>query len=164
MYIHVEPVNDKNREAVLALKIDETQKGFVESPEQCLKEAAEEKCWRPVGIYDGEQLVGFSMYGYFWQYLPFGRVWLDRLLIDRDYQGHGYGHIVLPMMIGKLRSEYHRKKIYLSVVEENQGAIHLYEKFGFQFNGETDVHGEKVMVLKETLNRSAERSAERNLN
>ena len=69
MYIHVEPVNDKNREAVLALKIHETQKGFVESPEQCLKEAAEEKCWRPVGIYDGEQLVGFSMYGYFWQYL-----------------------------------------------------------------------------------------------
>ena len=38
MYIHVEPVNDKNREAVLALKIHETQKGFVESPEQCLKE------------------------------------------------------------------------------------------------------------------------------
>ena len=85
MYIHVEPVNDKNREAVLALKIHETQKGFVESPEQCLKEASEETCWRPVGIYDGDQLIGFSMYGYFWQYLPFGRVWLDRLLIDRDY-------------------------------------------------------------------------------
>jgi len=74
MYIHVEPVNDKNREAVLALKIHETQKGFVESPEQCLKEAAEEKCWRPVGIYDGEQLVGFSMYGY----LSGPRLWPHR--------------------------------------------------------------------------------------
>ena len=86
------------------------------------------------------------------------------LLYTSDYQGHGYGHIVLPMMIEKLRSEYHRKKIYLSVVEENQGAIHLYEKFGFQFNGETDVHGEKVMVLKETLKETLNRSAERNLN
>lgn len=149
MNIHVEPVNNKNRQAVLALKIHETQKGFVESPEECLKEAARAKCWRPVGIYDDEQLIGFSMYGYFWQYLPFGRVWLDRLLIDRSFQGLGYGGRVLPILIEKLRHEYHRKKIYLSVVKENQNAIHLYEKFGFCFNGETDVHGEKVMVLKQ---------------
>ena len=73
------------------------------------------------GSMMGMALIGFAMYGFFWEYLPFGRLWLDRLLIDRDYQGHGYGHIVLPMMIEKLRSEYHRKKIYLSVVEENQG-------------------------------------------
>lgn len=149
MFIHVEPVDDRNRLEVLALKIDETQKGFVESPEQCLKEAAAESCWRPVGIYDGETLIGFSMYGYFWQYLPFGRVWLDRLLIDRRFQGRGYGHSVLPLMIDRLRTEYRRKKIYLSVVEENEGAIHLYEKFGFRFNGERDIHGEKVMVLRE---------------
>lgn len=148
MFIHVEPVNDGNRHEVLALKINETQKGFVESPEECLKEAGKEKCWRPVAIYDGDQLIGFSMYGYFWQYLPFGRVWLDRLLIDQSFQNRGYGQQVLPVLIDKLRNEYHRKKIYLSVVAENQGAIHLYQKFGFQFNGERDVHGEKVMVLK----------------
>lgn len=146
MNIHVEPVNEKNRSAVLALEINEDQKGFVESPRQCLKEAGEERCWRPVAIYDGEQLIGFSMYGYFWQYLPFGRVWLDRLLIDRRYQGRGYGRQVLSVMIARLWREYHRRKIYLSVVEENKGAIHLYEAFGFHFNGETDVHGEKVMV------------------
>ena len=147
MKIHVEPVEEWNREAVLALKIHESQKGFVESPGECLMEAEKERCWRPVAIYDGEQLIGFSMYGYFWQYLPFGRVWLDRLLIDCHFQGRGYGRAVMPVLLDRLHKEYRRNKVYLSVVEENKCAAHLYESFGFRFNGETDVHGEKVMVL-----------------
>ena len=147
MKIHIEPVDERNRSSILALELNAEQKGFVESPEECLREAEKEKCWRPVGIYDGDQLIGFSMYGYFWQYLPFGRVWLDRLLIDRHFQGKGYGRAVMPLLIDRLKNEYHRKKIYLSVVDGNPGAVHLYEAFGFHFTGELDVHGERVMRL-----------------
>ena len=39
------------------------------------------------------------MYGFFWEYLPFGRLWLDRLLIDRRFQGRGYGRAALAAML-----------------------------------------------------------------
>ena len=39
------------------------------------------------------------MYGFFWEYLPFGRLWLDRLLIDRRFQGLGYGRAALAALL-----------------------------------------------------------------
>ena len=48
-----------------------------------------------MGIYDGNVLIGFAMYGLFWEYLPFGRLWLNRFLIDRRYQSMGYGKAAL---------------------------------------------------------------------
>ena len=69
-----------------------------------------------------------------------------RLFVLPSYQGKGYGKAALSELLKLLRNEYHRKKIYLSVVEGNNTAIHLYEKFGFSFTGERDIHGEKVMM------------------
>lgn len=45
--------------------------------------------------------------------------------------------------------EYPNTDIYLSVYEENKTAVSLYKLFGFEFNGELDTKGEKVMVLKQ---------------
>ena len=86
MELHVEPINDKNRESAVQLKTGPGQEHFVEDVKQCLSEADSNPCWRPVGIYDGSTLVGFAMYGYFREYRPEGRVWLDRLLIDRHFR------------------------------------------------------------------------------
>ena len=150
MAIRFEPVTKENRNLVLQLRVAPGQEGFVESVAQCLAEADRQSCWRPVAIYDDQILVGFAMYGFFWPYLPFGRVWLDRLLIDGRYQGRGYGREALAGLLERLEKTYHRKKIYLSVIEANQAAIKLYEKFGFRFTGELDVNGEKVMMRKST--------------
>ena len=92
MDLHFEPITDDNREHALKLHISPTQKGYVETVEECLEEASHGRNWRPVGIYDGPVMVGFAMYGFFWwPYLPLGRLWLDRLLIDEAFQGRGYG-------------------------------------------------------------------------
>ena len=48
----------------------------------------------------------------------------------------------------RLEREYHKKRIYLSVVEANRPAAALYESFGFRFTGERDTHGERVMCLR----------------
>ena len=69
-------------------------------------------------------------YGYFREYRPEGRVWLDRLLIDRHFQGNGYGTEALRMLLGRLSGEYGCSRIYLSIIEENETAAKLYEKFG----------------------------------
>ncbi|HEL3620841.1 TPA: spermidine acetyltransferase, partial [Clostridioides difficile] len=45
-------------------------------------------------------------------------------------------------------NEYNCDELYLSIFEDNKMAIKLYKDFGFEFNGELDYGGEKVMVLK----------------
>lgn len=149
MNLHYEPITNKNRQTALKLKISGDQKGFIESVEQCLSEADKCRRWHPVGIYNGDTMVGFSMYGFFlWQYLPFGRLWLDRLLIDEQYQGKGYGSAALADLVRLLIRDYNCKKIYLSVIKENENAIRMYEKFGFSFTGKRDLHGEHIMVYR----------------
>lgn len=148
MKIRFIPVNSQNRQQVQALTVAPSQAGFIETTAQCMEEADQCPQWRPVGIYDGEQLVGFAMYGLWKQEGEGGRVWLDRFMIDERYQGMGYGRAALPAILEKIRQEYGRNEIFLSLYEENRRAMHLYEQAGFHLTGETDPHGEKLMVTE----------------
>ena len=146
MCLHYETVTAKNRGAVERLALLPEQAGFIESPAECLREADASDFWRPVGIYDGTELVGFAMYGY----LPFlgeGQLWFDRLLIDKAFQGRGYAKAAIAALLERLRQEYPCRRVYLSVYGDNAAAIHLYRQAGFSFNGDYDTKGERVMVL-----------------
>jgi len=70
MQLRLEPVTQENRLAVLGLRAGTGQEGFVEAVSACLDEAAQRADWRPMAIYDGTAVVGFAMYGYFWEYPP----------------------------------------------------------------------------------------------
>ena len=72
MQLRLEPVTQENRLAVLGLRAGTGQEGFVETVSACLDEAAQRADWRPMAIYDGTAVVGFAMYGYFWEYPPAG--------------------------------------------------------------------------------------------
>lgn len=148
MNLIIKAIGRDNRENALKLKVAEGQEGFIEDVAECLSEADRGESWRPVGIYDGDTLVGFAMYGFFKEYKPAGRVWMDRLLIDAGYQGKGYGTEAMKLLISRLSKEYGCSEIYLSVVEGNETAARLYERFGFKYTGEKDTHGEDVMVLR----------------
>ena len=146
MCLHFETVTAKNRGAVERLALLPEQAGFIESPAECLREADASDFWRPVGIYDGTELVGFAMYGY----LPFlgeGQLWFDRLLIDKAFQGRGYAKAAIAALLERLRQEYPCRRVYLSVYGDNAAAIPLYRQAGFSFNGDYDTKGERVMVL-----------------
>lgn len=146
MKLHFDPVCPENRKEVEALQLHPEQTGFIESVTECMAEADECKQWQPVGIYDSKTLVGFSMYGYFDRPLPDGRLWLDRLLIDKKHQGKGYGKAAVLALLENFRREYSCHRVYLSVYENNLPAIALYEQIGFYFTGEYDTKGEKMMV------------------
>ncbi|MGX4601150.1 GNAT family N-acetyltransferase [Faecalimicrobium sp. JNUCC 81] len=148
MDIEIKKVNDKNLEDILKLRINENQNSYIESTEECLKEADECKFYEPAGLYIDGVLVGFAMYGFFPREGEDGRVWLDRFLIDKKYQGEGLGSIMLDNLIKYLSNKYKCNKIFLSLYENNTGALHLYKKFGFEFNGELDINEEKIMVKK----------------
>ncbi len=147
MRIEFEKVTEDNVDKILKLDVKEDQKTFIESVSECLREAAEKSCWRPVGIYDDDVLIGFAMYCFWKEDKPNGRVWMDRFLIDVSFQGKGYGSAVFPLLLNRIKEEYKCSEIYLSVFKDNERAINLYEKNGFRFNGEKDIKGEDVMVL-----------------
>lgn len=147
MNLNIKQINEDNYEEIVSLKVTKEQVSFIESIEECLKEAKEYPIWRTVGIYDEDRAVGFAMYGLFIYEGKRGRVWLDRFLISAENQGKGYGKTSVRLLIDIIYKEYGYNKIYLSVYDNNQGAIALYEKIGFKFNGESDINGEKIMVI-----------------
>ena len=137
-------VTESNREAVLNLRMSDEQLGFIETPADCLKDAADYPEFRPVGLYVDEQLVGFAMYGALLDSAGGRNVWMDRLLIDERFQRKGYGRRFTELLIERMVSEYGKQPIYLSVFEENTGAIRLYEELGFTFIHEYDSDGELI--------------------
>ena len=58
MNLSLQPITAANRKEALTLKTAPGQETYVESVEQCLKEADASSCWRPVAIYDDGLLIG----------------------------------------------------------------------------------------------------------
>ncbi|HDK7158990.1 TPA: GNAT family N-acetyltransferase [Clostridium botulinum] len=145
MNLHLEEVTIKNWRSIATLKVNENQQNFIESNAYSLAEWKFVPDFHPKAIYDNNKLIGFAMYGYFEKET---RLWLDRFMIDYKYQNKGYGKSSLELLISVMINEYKCNKIYLSTFKDNIGAIKLYEKFGFEFNGEFDENGELIMVLK----------------
>lgn len=148
MKLAIKEVNDKNNNEVLKLKVKKSQEGFIETVEECLNEAKQISLWRPVGIYNYNELIGFAMYGLWENEGADGRVWLDRFMIGDEFQGKGYGSESLKLILSRIHNQYKRNEIYLSIYENNDLAIKMYEKIGFKFNGELDINGEKIMKLE----------------
>lgn len=149
--IHFVPIHAENEALVLHLEVYPSQRKNIERVQECLDEAHDISCWRPLAIMNDQVVIGFAMVGLWENEGDHGRVWLDRFLIDARYQGKGFAKKALPLLIDLLRKMYQCNEIYLSVYESNETAIHLYQSIGFEFNGELDINQEKVMVLKEVV-------------
>ena len=147
MELTIVPVTGALRKEAERLTVAAGQEHFVEPVAECMQEADEIADWEPVCIYDGNTMVGFSMYGYMrCEKQP--RVWFDRLLIDARYQHRGYGRAAVEAILARMQREFPGRDIYTSAYEDNPVALSLYQSFGFRRNGELDINGEKIMVLK----------------
>ena len=152
MKIELRPVDDSNREAVLALSVREDQP-FVAPNDVSLKEAAEtnEKypgVARPFGIYADDRLVGFCMFAFDPEGKdPDDRYWLWRFMIDKTEQDKGCGQAALQEIIRYFKA-HGADMLYLSTEPENEKGLHVYHKAGFR---ETGVIEDGEAVLMRTL-------------
>jgi CubicO group peptidase (beta-lactamase class C family)/RimJ/RimL family protein N-acetyltransferase len=141
MHISLRPVDDTNREAVLALSVREDQP-FVAPNDYSLKEAEEtnEKypgVARPFGIYADDRLVGFTMFAFAPEEEPDDRYWLWRFMIDKNEQDKGYGQAALREIIRYFKDNG-ADRLYLSTEPENERGLHIYHKAGFRETGVID--------------------------
>ncbi|MGN7387931.1 GNAT family N-acetyltransferase [Sporosarcina sp. SAFN-015] len=144
----IRKVTDDKKKEILSLHVAEGQRQFIETIEECLMDAEQWKEFRPVGLYVDDVPVGFAMYGYLGDGKGGGNLWIDRMMIDENFQGKGYGRHFMELLMKRVVDEYGEQPIYLSVYPENTDAIRLYERLGFVFIGEYDSKGEQIMEYK----------------
>lgn len=143
--IHVElvAVTDAIRSRVAALELAEGQQDLVACNQDSLLEADEDPDARPRAILIDADLVGFLMYDATSE--P-ATAQLYRLMIDRRYQGRGYGFAALQTFLAEIRSITAIKQVSICYEPGNFAARQLYAKAGFVEQG-IDADGEMIAIL-----------------
>ncbi len=143
MNIELRPVTKSNFETVISLEVSDDQQQYVASN---LYSIAESKIFPeciPLAIYESNRPIGFLMYAFNPNDESY---WVCRLMIDRYFQGKGYGKKTMQAVINEIRKRPDCTHLKLSIEPGNQGAEHLYASLGFIKTGEL-VDGEEVMCL-----------------
>ena len=153
--VTLEEITAENREAVLALRIVPGQDRFVSSVRDSLAEAAEyphARPWYRAVFASGEPAgpVGFVMVSWNCEPQPpeiIGPWFLWKLLIDKRYQGRGYGAAVVRQIAELVRAEG-ATELLTSYVPEDGGPAGFYQRLGFEPTGELDATGEVIVRLR----------------
>ena len=131
--IQLKPVTGDNLEDVLALKVYENQEDFVSTTAESLAQAyVYAKTAFPFAVCCGQDVVGFIMMGYY-EEKRYYTLW--KLLIDRKYQGRGYGRKALELGVAFLKEKFRVSEVYTGVLPENRAAKDLYRSAGFTETG-----------------------------
>jgi GNAT superfamily N-acetyltransferase len=147
--VSLRPIDDANRDAVVALAVSAVQEQFVAGVAESLVDAVEEPGGRAIywAIYADDVPVGFVMIsdevdgpGYVPQYL-----W--RLLIDQRYQGRGYGTAALDLIVEYFRGRPGVEVLWTSCGEGEGGPLGFYERYGFTQTGDRVFDNEILLRL-----------------
>ncbi len=131
--VQLKPVTGDNLDEVLALKVHESQKGYVSTAAESLAQAyVYSETAFPFAVYSGQDIVGFIMMGY---YETKGYYTLWKLLIDGRYQHRGFGREALELGIAFLKEKFGAGEVYTGVIPENHTAKKLYLSVGFRETG-----------------------------
>ena len=144
---------------IVSLSVNTEQKNFVATNCESLMEAyvavTNQGVALPFGIYDGDEAVGFIMFGYGLlgdddePEVAEGNYCLWRFMIDKKFQNKGYGKEAMKLALDYVRSEPcgKAKLCWLSYEPENVRAKALYAACGFVENGE--VCGDEIVAIRE---------------
>lgn len=144
--VYFKDIDHTNESTVKNIRLKPGQERFIETVDECLKEAERYHEWHPVAIYFKEEVFGFAMYG---SIGPNKDTWI-RIMIDESCQGKSFGKMAMIKLIDKVSKEYGIKAIYLSIIEENTVAHKLYRDLGFEYTNERDPNGE--LIFKYAIN------------
>lgn len=141
--ITLQEITKDNWKQACKLKLKEGQEHFVAPNWYSIIEGLFEGF--PIrAVYDGETMVGFTMYGYD---SDENEHWIVRLMVDQEHQGKGCGRAAMHAVIDALKTQPGCEAIHISFEPENEPARKLYASLGFEDTGRVE-HGETVYCLK----------------
>jgi diamine N-acetyltransferase len=142
--IELRAITRENFRQCIALSVADEQREFVASNLYSLAEAKADGVSVPLAVYAGEVMVGFTMYRFEAQS---GTGHIDRLMVAKEHQGHGYGRAAMLEVVRRLRDTPGCTRAVTSFVPSNAVADALYASLGFRRTGEVD-YGETVVALE----------------
>lgn len=153
--VELRKITDDNFDECIKIEPKEEQKSYVASNIRSLAEAyvalTNNECIpMPYAIYDNDIMVGFIMLSYSEadENNDENIYWVCRLMIDKRYQGKGYGKEAVSKALELIRTFPYGKAavVSLSYEPENVAAKTLYASFGFVETGSIE-DGEMVAKL-----------------
>lgn len=153
--IELQKITDDNFDECIKLEPKEEQKSYVASNICSLAEAYvaltnNEGVPMPYAIYNNDIMVGFIMllYTEAQENHDENAYWVCRLMIDKLYQGKGYGKEAMTKALELIRRFPYGKAsaVFLSYEPENVVARTLYALLGFEETGNIE-DGELVAKL-----------------
>jgi diamine N-acetyltransferase len=137
-------VTEADKAAVLKLERGPGQERYLGSMESHFEDAVADAiaCPRYWAVHDGDQLVGFVMIS---DDIPaetlaanddiVGPYFLWRLLIDRRFQGRGYGAATIDAVVDYLRTKPNADTLLTSCEHGDGSPQPFYLKYGFVLTG-----------------------------
>ena len=138
------------------MQVADSQMDFIATNQKSLAEAQVDSALHPFAIYDESArghlvppvpMIGFAMYE-----IRVGVGFILRIMIDRQWQGRGYGRAAVIEMIRRLRLYPEVEMIATSHRSENIAIARLFESLGFvpwELDAEDDADGEVYLMLDE---------------
>ena len=100
MTISLRPIDKDNFRPCIELDVNPEQREFVASNVVSIAESKVYPHRVPLGVYNDDELVGFVMYSRDPVKL---RYWIVRLMIDRAFQGRGFGRAAVLALIDLMK-------------------------------------------------------------
>ncbi|WP_427180385.1 GNAT family N-acetyltransferase [Paenibacillus sp. TC-CSREp1] len=144
--VTLQRITKENEEQCIRLQPREDQLALVASNADSLIHATKEVTSRPYGIYAGVDMVGFVLFDN--EMYTDGYYWILRFMIDRQYQGQGYGKSAIQEIVHMLQERSDCKQIRVSHVPHNIAANTLYKHCGFEETGEREDNGDIILSYR----------------
>ncbi|TAK13765.1 MAG: GNAT family N-acetyltransferase [Anaerolineae bacterium] len=142
-------ITSENYVAAVRLEVGPGQENFVASNCRSLVQACYEADWQnplPMGIFDGETMVGFVLTIETDEVGP-DTIAILRFMIGADHQKKGYGKAAMQALLDGWRKEGKYKQAGLSYVPSNSVAQRLYASVGFVEVGIKEEYGGEMLAL-----------------
>jgi diamine N-acetyltransferase len=131
--VELREINKQNFWDCISLVVADGQKDFVTSNAVSLAQSKYQPECIPLGIFSDDEMIGFMMYCID---ADDGEYWIYRMMIDRRFQGRGYGKKALELLAEIIRMDKSHHRILLGVHKDSLAAVTLYSGFGFKFTGQ----------------------------
>jgi diamine N-acetyltransferase len=131
--LFLKPIDKHNWEEAIQLSVKEEQKSFMASNLYSIAEVQFLENFKVRGIYLGESMIGFTMFGVDPDDQNF---WIYRFMIDEKYQGKGLSVPAIKLVIEEIKHIKHINSDKLPVImigynQQNLAAKYAYQKAGF---------------------------------